>query len=250
MSYESIMDFINFLKQIGLIAIGAIIPTISTYFSSNRRERSIVKIHIQARASEELLDNIKKYLEILQKNKFSLSILLKKYNTSLVMVKELEEKIETDVYETNMLNEIFKTIEECKFSWSKYIEIFNKLITNLETKEVIFHKMIGYKDLLFEENNNINKIYNNIINLYHIDMYDNIIKMDNVNEKSIILMKEYEDEFEAKKKDICNYIYDLRVATQNEYLRKLFRYKVPYRQPLPGEVPVYKAGFKYNDIEK
>lgn len=248
MTYESLINFINFLKQISLIAIGAVIPMVSSYFFNNRRERSIVKIHIQANAAEEVLKNIKEYSENLQKITFNISNVLIRYNLYTKLVKELKNTNEIDIYEVNILNEIFKDVEEYKYLYNEYNKAFIKLIINLETDEVIFNKMIGYKDLLSVENDNINKIYINITNLYYVEIYDDILKINAIDEKTILLLKEYEDKFEAKKKDIINHVTDLRVSIQNEFFRKMFRYKVPYREQLPGEVPVHKVGFKYSQI--
>lgn len=250
MNIDSIANLINFLKQIGLIAIGALIPAISAYFVNNRREKSIVKINVQARASEELLDNIKKYITVQKNNKLLLSYLLKTYNSRIKIIKDLVMRSNADLYEVDNINEIIKFVEEYNCLWKENEEKFTIIITNLETNEVIFNKMIGYRELLIEENDNLNKIYRNIINLYNVEIYENIRKNEIIDEKSISLLNKYEEQFKEKQEDIYNYICDLRVSTQNEFFRKIFKYKVPYRNPKVGEVPVYKAGFKYESINK
>jgi hypothetical protein len=250
MNAESMANLINFLKQIGLIAIGALIPAISAYFVNNRREKSIVKINMQARAAEELLDNIKKYIEMIKKIKISLAYLLNKYNTTIKITHNLDIESDKYLYEINNLNEIIKSVEEYKFLFEEYIEKFTRLITTMEINEVIFNKMIGYRELLIEENKDVCKIYDNIINLYNIEIYENIVQNKIIDEQYILLLKKYEENFIEKEKDIYNYISDLKVAVQNEFFRKIFKYKVPYRNPQIGEVPVYRAGFKYEKSNK
>jgi hypothetical protein len=59
----------------------------------------------------------------------------------------------------------------------------------------------------------------------------------------------YGNKFYKKEEDIRLIICDLRVGIQNEFLSKIFKYKVHERQPIDNKLPVYKSGYKYQPIK-
>ena len=249
MTYETIMGLFDFLKQIGLVAIGAIIPTISTYITFRRREKVIVKIHIEARAAEELMNSITKCSENLRSISNPLILILKRYNASLKVIESIKDTAETASYEAKIMESVISDINRYEKLWLEYENNFLKFINVMESKEVIFNKLINYKFLIIDENRDIEEIYNNIKYIYFLNIYGNVTNRHEINEDTLNILKDYETKFTNKRKDILNGFSDLRVSAQNIFFKNLFKYKVPYRDEVPGEKPVNKIGFKYKNDE-
>lgn len=249
MTYEAIMELFNFLKQIGLVAIGAIIPTISTYITFRRREKVIVKIHIEARAAEELMNSITKCSENLRLISTPLIETLKRYNASIKVIESIKDTAETANYEAKIMESVISDIDRYERLWEDYENNFLKFINVMESKEVIFNKLINYKLLILDENKELEEVYNKIKDVYFLDIYAKVTNRIEVNEEILDLLKEYEAKFTSKRNDILNSFNDLRVSAQNIFFKKLFKYTVPYRDEIPGEKAINKLGFKYKEEE-
>lgn len=249
MTYETIMELFNFLKQIGLVAIGAIIPTISTYILFRRREKVIVKIHIEASAAEELMNSITKCSENLRSISNPLIEILKRYNASLKVIESIKDTAETANYEAKIMESVISDINRYEKLWLEYESNFLKFINVMESKEVIFNKLINYKLLIIDENKDLEEVYKRIKDMYFLNIYGKVTNRHEINGEVLNLLKEYETNFTAKRNSILNDFSDLRVSAQNIFFKKLFKYKVPYRDEIPGQKPINKLGFKYKDDE-
>lgn len=122
---------------------------------------------------------------------------------------------------------------------------FSTVINNLESKEVILNKYIGFKHLLMVESGLLFNIYEKRINLYFNEISQSIINSKEIKDVYLKNFQDYENEFKRKLEDIRFILWDLRVGLQNEFLSKIFKYKVPERQPIDKKLPVYKPGYKY-----
>lgn len=246
MTYETIINIFNFLKQMGLVALGALVPTIIGYFGTREREKAIIKIHFQMEASEELIDGIKRYSENLSKLNILLSSILENYNISITAIDKINTLNEEIYYEDDTVDKIINTVDSYINLWVSCCEMFAKIISILESKEVIFNRFVGFKELLISEHNNILNMYTNIVNYYYLNIYEKVINKENIEESQLKVLRDFENKFKNKKEEMFDYLFDLRVAAQNEFFRRLFRYRVPIRENIVGKTPVYKAGFKYN----
>lgn len=122
---------------------------------------------------------------------------------------------------------------------------FSTVINNLESKEVILNKYIGFKHLLMVESGLIFNIHEKRINLYFNEISQSIINSKEIKDVYLKNLQDYGNEFKRKLEDIRFISWDLRVGLQNEFLSKIFKYKVPERQPIDKKLPVYKPGYKY-----
>lgn len=248
MNTTTINLIFSILKQLGLIAIGAMIPTIISYFATKKREQTIIKINFQMKASEELIDGVKRYTNKLDKTNIQLSVVADKYNS---YIQTMEKANLNEIKNNNSKNDIdiakdviFNDVNAFVSSWNKSIEDFSNIINILESKQIIFNRFIELKELLISQNEKTMQIYNKIIDIYYSKLYNQLINSNIISPEDNRMLKQLEDDFKKSKSDMLCYIYDLRVATQNEFFRKLFKYKVPIRKQQEGEVPVYDVNKK------
>jgi len=248
-------------KYVGSVLFGAIISAFIVHNFTKKRENKRLKIDIQLKCSEQMLECIKAFGDSSSKMFIPTSSVFTNYNTTIQHNPKLETN-DSDSFNTNyIINDLkAKKIEQSKDNiintmdtymelWIIFYSSFLSIISILESKEVILNKFIGFKTLALVEFDKLSKIHNDIMHLYHFEITQNMIAVELIEENYTKTLNEYEYEFMEKRIDIGSIMWDLKVGIQNEFLSKLFKYKVPLRKPLDKNIPVYKAGYVYKEVE-
>lgn len=255
---QSLFDFTREIwKYGGSVLFGALISALFSYNFTKWRENQRLKIDLQVKTVEQLLESMKVFGDASASMFIPNITSFSGYN---LMLKNYKER---KLVEDNSLNGILddvnrKQVERSKDSirqcmdsyfelWKTYSATFISIINILESKEVILNKFVGFKDILLVEYNSISKIYNDIMNLYQFEITQKIIYFEPIEEPYIASISNYDNEFMKKRIDITSILWDLKVGLQNEFLSKLFKYKVPLRKPMDKNFPVYEPGYVYKE---
>jgi uridine kinase len=115
----------------------------------------------------------------------------------------------------------------------------------MESREVVLHKFVGIRNLLMSKIMNFSNIENDFMLLYYNKIENILITSELIDDPILEMINKYRMESMREIVDITAIIIDLNTGLQNEFLSKLFRFKVPLRQPAEKSKPVYKAGFVY-----
>ena len=86
-----------------------------------------------------------------------------------------------------------------------------------------------------------NDIYTILINIYH----SNMLAKKPLNHKDIEKLKDLCEKSIKKSYDLLAYMEDFQVELQNEFLSKLFKYKVPRRKPIDKSLKVLTTDLQY-----
>jgi len=242
--------FFDFIATInwnyaGSVLFGGLITSIISYFFIKKREINKLRIELEFKAAEQLLEQIKSFNDTSSQMYIKDFTVFREYNSSLKHYKE-DYNVNNN---KEKLNKCTKCIIDYLNDYQLLQKSFSGVINILEAKEVILNKYIGIKLLLMEEFGLLYKIHEKRMNLYFNEIYQSIDNIKEIKEECLENFKNYGNEFNKKQEDIRFIIWDLRVGIQNEFLSKIFDYKVSERQPIDNKFPVYKPGYKYQPIK-
>jgi len=261
-------DFITIINwnYAGSILFGALITSIISYFLVKKREINKLRIELQFKAAEQLLEHIKSFDDASSQMYIKDFSIFSAYNSSLLCYKEAEDNYtDNDDFNANKTNKEIrnkqieceketankctKCINDFLHDYQLFQKSFSAVINILESKEVILNKYIGFKHILLVEYGLLFNIHEKRIDLYFNEISQSIINSKEIKDVYLENLQDYGNEFKKKQEDIRFIIWDLRVGLQNEFLSKIFKYKVPERQPIDKKSPVYKPGYKYQPVE-
>lgn len=239
----------NFLS----VLLGGLTTGYITYKFLKRREKDKLKVDLQIKAAEQILEEIR-----VVGDKSSMLFIpdltsFQSYSSTAIFSEKNSPATTSamqDFYNGGQLNQAKDRVRKCMDNffelWKDYAFSYCKFINSFETKLVILNKFIGIKELLSEELKVMMEIENRIMHLYQFEISDCITYSKPIDDNLINQIKALENIFQEKKADIISIFHDLNVGLQNEFLGDLFGFKIPDRQPIDEiRYPVYKAGYKH-----
>lgn len=240
------------------ILIGGLITGYISYKFLKRREKDKLKIDLQVKATEQLLEDIKVVDDKASKLFIPGFSSFQDYNSTLTHIENnmlsddypMVKSTMEDLY-NKQLNQakdrVSKSMDNFFESWNEYSLSYSKFINSFETKMVILNKFIGIKELLFDELKLIMNIENKIMNLYYFEISNYITYSKPIDNSLINQLADLENNLQEKKVDIISIFYDMKIGLQNEFLGELYEFKIPTRQPIDEvKYPVYKPGYKHS----
>lgn len=259
LNLQPIIDFIIAInwKSAGSVLFGAVISALISYRFTKWRENQRLKIDLQVKTADLLIDTVKTFNTASASMTSPNFAFFQNYNTSLQYNQIAEGETNDPLDATRIINELHRSqIEQAKENvrksfddyyaiWLAYSKAFFLIISILESKEVILNKFIGFRYLLLDEFRKLGEMQNDFVTLYHYDITQSLIHSQPITEACLQKVDEHQQKFMEKCIDISCIMWDLQVGLQNEFLSKLFKYKVPERQPQDKALPVYKPGFVY-----
>jgi hypothetical protein len=263
-SEQEIINFImsinwSYLAWVGSAIVGATISASISYIFTKKRENQRLRIDLQAKATDQLLESIKVFIDASSGMFIPGISFFDSFNTTFrnfPLWEAISEGNSGIISEEGKINKrqveqakknIFDTMNSYLDLWGTYTKSFISIISILESKEVIFNKFVGFRYLLLDEFNKLNDIHNDITSLYNLEIRPDLINSMPIKESQLARLHEYEDKFMEKRADITAIMWDLRVGVQNEFLSKLFKYKVKLRQPTVEGYQVYKTGYIHEE---
>ena len=232
------------------ILFGALISGIISYVLTEKREINKLKIEVQLRVAEQLLDHLRifkdasSYLYIKDLDIKGDSI-FKTYN-SLLNYKEKEDnnanKDNINIFRNKQIEDVMKKINNCMVYYHDDFESYNTSLMGvcniLESKAVILNKFQHFEYALLKELRLYSTSIAAPISTCFTDISQNISIAKEIGEECLKNLGDCEIELKKKKDVMLLIIQELSVGVQNEYLSKIFKYKVP--QAKNSEFPAHK----------
>ncbi|QLY79462.1 MULTISPECIES: hypothetical protein [Clostridium] len=234
------LKLVNFILSINLqsvysVLLGAIISAYISYRFTKWRENQRLKIDLQIKTTDMLIDIIKNFntsASIMTSKNF---VFFNIYNSTLESNKidDSLDKINND-FKIILINQAkenaINNFEEYREIWINYSKAFMPIISILESREVILNKFVNDKDELIDEFQKLIDLQNDFTTLYYNDISNKILFNQLIADTSLEKVNKYQQKF----MDQCIYVsckvLDLQVKLQNEFLGKLFKYKVQPRK--------------------
>ncbi|HZK70732.1 MAG TPA: hypothetical protein VFD03_04310 [Clostridia bacterium] len=249
-----IIGFFLYWKEVWLILFGALISTIISSIFSRKRQNQLLRIDLQVKTSRELIQAIKEVSDRANGIMFPSFIWFNNYNNTLQNFKPTDEQL--NPYNKFVNQFVHDQIENSKAKaresyiqyndlWIEYYKSFFVATSILEANEVILSKFVGIRNLLFDEMSDLSEMYNEFADLYHSNISSNITYSKQIDAETLKRVDDFKAEIMKKCIDINCIFGDLQVGLQNEFMSKLFKYTVPYRQPKDKSYQVYKPDFIY-----
>lgn len=249
----------NWISTLSFI-IGALITSFLTYIFSKKRENSRLIIELRTKATEQLLEGIKGLTDCFAKlsmtdfsfiNEFNLTI--DKYKKSLeIAEKSYSDEAITQFWLSNIKQSyeyMNKYIIDFTLNWMEYYKYMFAIIGILETKLVMLYKFKGFMNLFLYEIKKVSKMQDKIFTTYSDKIHNKILYKENLDNNDISTLIKHQNEFIKELVNIQTVLIDLTTGLQNEYLSKLFKQKINYRQVKDKIIPIYKPGFIFDPVK-
>ncbi|TGE36284.1 hypothetical protein E4K67_20305 [Desulfosporosinus fructosivorans] len=257
---QTVIDFFMAVNwaSIGSVLFGAIISAFIIHNLTKWRENQRLKIDLQVKTADILIDTVKTFNNMssnMTSNNFAFLI---NYNITLEYNPIVKGEISDPYNSTMILNDIRqrhieqgkenvrKNYDVLNDTWETYSKTFFPIISILESKEVILNKFKGFRYLLLDEFKELMELQKEFSAIYFNEISQNIMNSEPIEETTLQKVDDVRQKIMEKCIDIGCIMWDLLVGLQNEFLSKLFKYKVPLRQPKDKTLPVYKSGFVYD----
>lgn len=235
---NQLFDFIIIINWNYAISVllGALITGIISYFLTKNREINQLKIEVQLRVAEQLLEHIRIFKDASSHLYIKDYSIFKAYNDLLNYTEKEDNNTNKDninIFRNKQID-AKKIINNCIADYSVDFGSYNDSMMGvcniLESKEVILNKFHHFELTLVKELRLHTSISEPIFSCL-IEICHNMNITKEIGEECLKNLGDCENELKKKKYDILLIIQELSVGLQNEFLSKIFKYKVPQRRP-------------------
>lgn len=234
------------VEQLLSIIFSAIIAGIVSYWFNLKQSKKNIKIDLQIKASQSMLEEINRFRNSVSEVYYSLSSLVffvQQYdritNKDIMLntrVVDSSDRLHEVFSQESLLKSQIDLINDAFIKhtekWELFSTSFYSFWTTYESNQTILNEFDNIYDFLLKEFDLFVDCRNKIISEYQMKINPDIISKKDIND---LVLQEIEKTFkilEKSKFDFESYLGDFIKELQNKYLSKLFDdYKIPIRNP-------------------